>query len=110
MGVAVGIVNHKNYSYIENSNIEANAIQLRADTLDNLLLVGSKAGFNEADFGLAGAVSVGIYNGDTRAYIGDNTTIKIKGDINTSFISVEASDLSKTEVVADASSQDDGDI
>lgn len=70
VGVAVGIVNYKNNSYIgKNSIITANSIQIKADTQDNMLSIGSKAGYNKADFGLGGAVSVGIYNGETKAYI-----------------------------------------
>ncbi|HHT64862.1 MAG TPA: hypothetical protein GX017_02110, partial [Clostridiales bacterium] len=110
VGVSAGIVNFKNYSYIEYAKIDANAIQLKADTIENVLTTGSKAGYNEGNFGLGGAVSIGIFNGDTRAYIGDNTVVNIIGDANTSYINIEATDKSRTETVADASSQDDGDL
>ncbi|NLW01585.1 MAG: InlB B-repeat-containing protein [Clostridiales bacterium] len=116
VGVAVGLVNHKNYSFVEGSDLKANAIQVKAYTLDNdnqekgnLLTVGSKAGFNEAAFGLGGAVSIGIYSGENKAYIGDNTKIELTGNTDTSLISIESRDISETEIVADASSQDQGD-
>ena len=31
----VGLVNHKNYSFVEGSDLKANAIQVKAYTLDN---------------------------------------------------------------------------
>ena len=60
-------------------------------------------------FGLGGAVSIGIYSGENKAYIGDNTKIELTGNTDTSLISIESRDISETEIVADASSQDQGD-